>query len=547
MKSFIKTFEETVKCCWDNPAINDYNCSARTYGDLAREIAIMHLVWREAGLQPGDKISLNARSSADWATTFMAVVSGGYVSCQLFHGFTSSDAQKFTNHSESKILYTEQSLFTGMNFDEMPQVIAVIDMKSRELLASRGNFAEIYARRKSLFDSQYVGGFSADNVVYANLEMETLCCLNYTSGSTGIPKGVMLTVGNLSSNVDMIPGYLPYRKGEPYLSVLPFAHIFGMTFDMITTLAMGMHVTVLGRLPAPTILKDAIREISPRMLIMVPLVLSKFTDFAIGEFVHAKTGKTRLADYKSHPEYCQALRTIMMSYLGGKCEIIVTGGAAIPEHLEQLLALKLKLPLITGYGMTECAPLITLGTVGKYKLKSCGEVVKRVETHIESPDPQNAVGELWVKGANTFVGYYKNPQADSEVFTADGWFRTGDLGVIDKDNTLFLVGRCKSMLLASNGENVYPEEIEVKLNAMPYVAESIIVQRGEKFVAIIVPNAEQLAAEHVSSSTLTDIMNRNIEALNKSIPIHAQISSYELHDDSFAKTPKGSIKRFMYS
>lgn len=547
MRSFIKTFEDTVKRCWNNPAINDYKCAAKTYGDIAREIEIMHLVWKEAGLKPGDKISLNARSSASWATTFMSVVSGGYVSCQLFHGFTSVDAQKFVNHSESKILFTEQGIFAGMNFDEMPQVIAVIDMKSRELLASRGNFADIYARGEQLFEAAHTNGFSGENVVYADTQMDDLCCLNYTSGSTGNPKGVMLTVGNLSSNVDMIPGYLPYRSGEAYLSVLPFAHIFGMTFDMITTLSTGMHVTVLGRLPAPTILKDAIQEVRPRMLIMVPLVLSKMVEFSIGEFVHSRAGEARLRDYKSHPEYCSALRTIMMSYLGGNCEVIVTGGAAIPEPLEQLLALKLELPLITGYGMTECAPLIALGCVGKYKLKSCGEIVKRVEAHIESPDPQNTVGELWVKGANTFVGYYKNPEADSEVFTKDGWFRTGDLGVIDKENTLFLVGRCKSMLLASNGENVYPEEIEVKLNALPYVAESIIVQRGEKFVAIIVPNADQLAAEHVSSSTLADIMSRNIETLNASIPIHAQVSAYELRDEAFAKTPKGSIKRFMYS
>ncbi len=547
MRSFIKTFEESVKRCWNNPAINDYKCTARTYADLAKEIATLHLVWKEAGLQPGDKISLNARSSANWATTFMAVVSGGYVSCQLFHGFTAPDAQKFANHSESKILYTEPALFAGMNFDEMPQVIAVIDMKSRELLASRGNFSDIYANREQLLAEHYPNGFSPENVEYANTGMDDLCCLNYTSGSTGVPKGVMLSLGNISSNVSILPESLPYYCGEAYLSVLPFAHIFGMTFDMITTLSVGMHVTVLGRLPAPSILKDAIQEVHPRMLIMVPLVLSKMTDFIIGEFVHSKTGKSRLSDYKSHPEYCRALRTIMMSYLGGNCEVIMTGGAAIPEQLEQLLALKLELPLITGYGMTECAPLITLGSVGKYKLKSCGEVVKRVETHIESPDPQNTVGELWVKGANTFSGYYKNPEADKQVFTKDGWFRTGDLGIIDKDNTLFLVGRCKSMLLASNGENVYPEEIEVKLNALPYVAESIIVQRGEKFVAIIVPNVEQLVSEHVSSTTLADIMNRNLEVLNASIPIHAQVSAYELRDESFAKTPKGSIKRFMYS
>lgn len=547
MQNFIEKFENSIKRCWDNNAVTDYRVATWTYSQVAKEIATMHLVWKAAGIKIGDKISLNARSSANWAKVFMAVTSGGHVAVQLFNGFTPADTQKFVHHSDSKILFTEKAIFDGMDFEAMPQLIAVFDTKSFELLASRGNFASIYANRETLFAEAYRGGFTTDEVRYTKLGMDELCCINYTSGSTGNPKGVMLTVRNISSNVEMIPVHFPYRQGDNYLSILPFAHIFGLLYDMIACMCTGMHITVLGMVPAPSIIKDAMQQVKPHVIMMVPLVLSKMTEYAIGEFIHSRTGEARLTDHENHREFCQALRTIMLSYLGGNCEVIVTGGAAIPDSLEQLLITKLDMPLVTGYGMTECAPTISLGHLGCYKLKSCGEIVERMETRIDSPDPQKTIGKLWVKGDNCFIGYYKNPDADREVFTEDSWFKTGDLGIIDKDNTLFLVGRCKSMLLASNGQNVYPEEIEVKLNNLPYVAESIIVQRGEKFTALIVPNADLLANDGISAETLQSIMNKNIEVLNGQIPAYSQVSEYELRNEAFAKTPKGSIKRFMYS
>lgn len=546
MQNFIDRFENAIKENWDSPAISDFRGNTWNYGDIAREIAIMHLVWRAAGIKFGDKISINARSSANWAIAFLAATSGGQVAVQLFNGFTAADAQKFTHHSDSKILFTEKGIFEGMDFEAMPNLIAVFDTKSMELLASRDNFAELYVNRRRLFSEAYPDGFTSGNVVYAKPGMDELCCINYTSGSTGNPKGVMLTIRNISSNVDAIPNHFPYRRGDTYLSMLPFAHIFGLLFDMLTCICTGMHITVLGMIPAPTILKNAMQDVKPHVIMMVPLVLNKLTEYAIGEFVRSSTGKARLDNSKHHPEFCHALRTILLSYLGGECEVIMTGGAAIPEDLEQLLITKLKLPLVTGYGMTECAPAIALGNIGRYKMRSCGEIVERMQARIDSPDQQKTVGELWVKGDNCFAGYYKNPDADKEVFTPDGWFRTGDLGVIDRDNTLFLVGRCKSMLLASNGQNVYPEEIEVKLNVMLYVSESLIVQRGERFAALIVLNSEQLANDGVSAETLHAIMKRNIETLNAQIPSYSQISDYELRDDPFEKTPKGSIKRFMY-
>ncbi|MBQ7361066.1 MAG: AMP-binding protein [Bacteroidaceae bacterium] len=544
MQYFIKTFEESVKSCWGNPALNDYKSEALTYGELARKIETWHLIWKAAGLKEGDKISLNARSSSNWATTFMAATSGGYVSCQLFNGFTPADTQKMVNHSDTKILFTEKAIFEGMNFNEMPQLIAAIDMKNMELLASRSNFADIYARAEELFAEAHPDGWSAEDVKYIDRDMDDLCCLNYTSGSTGTPKGVMLTVRNISSNVDLIPRYFPYRRGDNYLSILPFAHIFGMLYDMTACLCTGMHLTILCLPPAPTILKDAMQSVSPCTVMMVPLVLKKMAEYSAVEILSDKANSELI---KNSPEYYALLRSRMMANLGGKVEIIVTGGAALPEELEKMLIEKLQLPLVTGYGMTECGPTITLGKLGKYKLKSCGILVDCMQIEIDSPNPHEIVGEVLVKGCNTFVGYYKNPEADKEVFTENGWFRTGDLGTIDKENNLFLVGRNKSLLLGSNGENVYPEEIEVKLNVLPYVAESLIVQRGEKFIALIVPNADMIAAANISAGTLEDIMEQNITTLNKSIPAFAQVSGYELQEEAFAKTPKGSIKRFKYA
>ena len=542
MQYFIKRFEESVKSCWNSPALNDYKNEVITYGELAKKIETMHLVWRAAGLKEGDKISLNARSSANWATTFMAVTSGGFVSCQLFNGFTPADTQNMVNHSDTKILFTEKPIFDGMNFEEMPQLIAAIDMRNMELLASRNNFAEIYSQAETLFADAHPNGWSADDVEYKSREMDDLCCINYTSGSTGNPKGVMLTVRNISSNVDLIPRYFPYRKGDNYLSILPFAHIFGMLYDMCTCMCVGMHLTVLGLPPAPSILKDAMQSVSPSTVMMVPLVLKKMTEYAATEIA---TTEKELE--KGSKEYYTVLRNKLLTYLGGKVEIIVTGGAALPEALESMLIEKMQLPLVTGYGMTECGPTISLGKLGNYKQKSCGVLVDCMQIKIESPDPRNVVGEVLVKGSNTFVGYYKNAEADREVFTEDGWFRTGDLGTIDEENNLFLVGRNKSLLLGSNGENVYPEEIEVKLNVLPYVAESLIVQRGEKFVALIVPNADQIIADNVPAERINSIMNENIIALNKAIPAFSQISGYELQEAAFAKTPKGSIKRFKYA
>ncbi|MBQ5583010.1 MAG: AMP-binding protein [Bacteroidales bacterium] len=544
-ENFILCFENSVKECWNKTALDDYNVSSITYGQLAEEIEKNILVWKAAGLKPGDKVTINAKSSAGWAKIFLSSQIGEFVSVQIFPGFTAEDTMNMVNHSETKILYTEKVIFDNLSIEAMPDLLAAIDIKTGDLLASRGNFAEVYAQREQLFSAAHPQGLTPEEISYPNRDLDSLAAIMYTSGSTGNPKGVMLTNRNLTANIYLIPRHFPYKREDNYVSVLPFAHIFGMVYDMLAPLCFGMHLIVLGLPPVPSYLKPALREFKPHVFFAVPLILTKLIEDTIGEFIHSKSGEAKLADYQNNPDFCEALATIFMKALGGNIGIFVTGGAAIPEHFERLFVEILKLPFVTGYGMTEAAPTICLGHKETYKLKECGEYIEEcVDLKIDSEDPANIPGEILIKGHVLFSGYYKNEEATKAAFTEDGWFHTGDLATMDKDHSVFIVGRSKNMLLSPNGQNIYPEEIEVVLNAFKGVAESLIISRNDKLVALIVPDHNELG--DIDAAGLRNLMDANIVALNKKIPSYSQVSSYELRFESFAKTPKGSIRRFMY-
>ena len=545
--SFLRRFEQSVKACWSKTALVEYNQAGITYGELAAELEKTNLWWRAAGLLPGDKIAINARSSAGWAKTFFAAQTGGFVAVQLFNGFTPADTMHLVDHSDSRILYTEKAIFEKMDFAAMPQLLGVLDTKSGELLASRGDFAQIYDKRDELFAAAHPDGLRAEDVHYPDRPLDELCALMYTSGSTGNPKGVMISIRNFSSNIQLIPNHFPYRREDNYVSVLPYAHIFGLVYDLMAPLCYGMTLCILFVPPVPAYLKPALRDYKPYVFFAVPLIINKMIDDTIGEFIRSKSGSAKLADYKNNPDFCDALRTIFMNAFGGNLGLLITGGAAMPEQLERLFLEQLKVPFVTGYGMTECTPTITLGHKETYVMKECGEPVPEgIELKIDSPDPHKVAGEVLVRGHVVFSGYYKNPEATRAVFTDDGWFRTGDLGTIDGMGRTFLVGRSKSMILGTNGQNIFPEEIEVVLNQLPYVQESIVVGRNGQLTALIVPDQTMLADQNIDSATLTSIMDANLATLNEKIPAYSSVHGYEVLFTPFAKTPKGSIKRFMY-
>lgn len=536
---------------WSLPALSDYTeHRTLTYGDLATSIARHHMLFESIGLCRGDKVALLGRNTIEWVSVFMAVLTYGATVVPILSDFSTDDATHIINHSGATLLFVDDSIWDSMEFEKMPAIRGVISLAKGHLLAEHPlNDDMIRKAVKGLnrrFRTKYKGNYDSQHIKYPVSHPEDLAVLNYTSGTTGFSKGVMLTHRNLWGNVTYGVSRRLHYQGSRCLSFLPLAHAFGCAFDMLTPLATGSHITLLGRLPSPRILLKAFAEVKPNLVLCVPLILEKIYKQQILPMIVKKPIRWVLAIPGVDIALYTIIRRKLVAAFGGEFEEVIVGGAPLNPEVEDFLQ-RIKFPFTVGYGMTECGPLISYTPWRDFRPGSAGQILEGfMECRIDSPDPANIPGEICVRGTNVMRGYYKNPKATSEVLDNDGWLHTGDMGTRSSDGTIFIKGRYKTMILSASGQNIYPEEIEAKLNNMPMVAESLVVERNGRLIALVYPDYEAMDRFGITSSQLPDEMEKVRADLNKIVAPYEQIDRIQLRANEFEKTPKRSIKRYLY-
>ncbi len=549
-ENFIKIYEESFRENWSLPALTDYTKgNTYTYGDMATRIARIHLLFEECQIRRGDKIALIGKDSAHWCMVYMAAVTYGAIIVPILQDFNPNDVHHIINHSESVFLFTSDRIWETLEEEKIEDVRGVFSLSDFRCLHQRDG-ESIQKFLKGLderMEEKYPGGFTKNDIRYADLSNDKVVLLNYTSGTTGFSKGVMLTGNNLAGNVVYAKSLDLLNKGERELCFLPLAHAYSCAFNFLLPLAVGAHVYMLGKVPSPKILLKAFEEVKPNIILTVPLIIEKIYRKMILPQLNKRTMKVALnIPFLDDRIYAQ-VRKKLSDALGGRFREVIIGGAALNREVEDFLY-KIKFPFTVGYGMTECAPLISYDHADDFVPSSCGQVLKGImEVRIDSDDPYNQVGEIQVRGENVMKGYYKNKEATDAVFTPDGWFRTGDLGTIDHDNRIYIRGRSKTMILGASGQNIYPEEIEAKLNNLPFVMESLVVEKNGKLVAMVYPDYDTVDSTGVSHEDLPVIMEENRQALNKVVAPFETVSEIQLYPTEFEKTPKKSIKRYLYS
>ncbi|MDD7342752.1 MAG: AMP-binding protein [Bacteroidales bacterium] len=545
----IKIFEQSFINNWELPALSDYNTKkTQTYGDFARNTARLHLLFNKIGIVPGDRIALIGKNTPSWVNVFIATITYGAVIVPILQEFNPHDAQHIINHSESKMLFVSNGIWENLDFDGMKNIESVISLDSHELLAQKEGKEVDKALAEIDADMQqaYPNGFGPADVHYPEVPNDRLMVINYTSGTTGYSKGVMISGNNLSGNIVYGINSQLHRRGTRCVSFLPLAHAYGCAFDMLAPLAVGAHITLLGRIPSPKILVKAMNEVKPNLVICVPLVLEKIYSKMIVPMISKGMLRWALAVPGLDKKIYEQIRKKLVEAFGGEFEEVIVGGAPFNAEVEEFLY-KIKFPFTVGYGMTECAPLVSHTPWREFVLHSAGRVLPGImECKILSDDPENVPGEICVKGENVMMGYFHNTEATDKVLADDGWLHTGDMGTLSADGTVFIRGRLKTMLLSANGQNIYPEEIEAKLNNMLYVNESLVVDRGGKLVALVYPDYDAMDQAGVTRDQLPAHMETVRAELNKLVAPYERIAKVEIMANEFEKTPKRSIKRFMY-
>lgn len=545
-RHFLDYLQTTIRRDWKEPAMTDYDDGGEfTYGQMAERIARIHVLFKAIGLKKGDKVALCGRNSSHWAIAMLATVSYEAVAVSIMDAFTPESIYALVKHSDARIFMVGDVVWKNLKEEELNQVDAIICQNTLELYFGKNDeIKNAHASWDKLFAAEYPEGFDPTKTTYATDNFDEPAIINYTSGSTGDPKGVVLTHRNISSNVTFGQDKIPNQAGWNVVSMLPLAHMFGLTFEFLYQLAGGCHVYFLNRTPSPQVLLKALSEVHPYMMLTVPLVIEKIFKKSIFPAIHKPAVRVLWYIPGINKIIRRKVYDKLMSAFGGNLKYLIIGGAALNHEVEKCLK-QIKFPYCVGYGMTECAPLIAYTPWNEFKIRSCGRIVDRMEVKIDSENPQKVVGEILVKGDSVMNGYYKNQAATDAIFTEDGWMKTGDLGVIDAQGNIFIRGRNKNMILSGNGQNIYPEELEDKVNNMPYVIESVVVSRGDKLVALVY--ADTAAIKKETGKTPEEIMEMNCAKVNKLIPRFCKISNFELVAEEFAKTPKKSIKRFLYS
>lgn len=548
-ENFIKIYEKSFQENWDLPALTDYvEQKTLTFADVAKEIARFHILFRECQIRRGDKIALIGRDCANWCVVYMAAVTYGAIIVPILPDFNPNDVHHIINHSESVFLFVSDRIWDTLEEEKISEIRGVFSLTDFRCLHQRDgeNIQKLLKELDSRFTEEYPNGFTRENIRYADLDNDKVVLLNYTSGTTGFSKGVMLTGNNLAGNVTYARTLDVLFRGERELCFLPLAHAYSCAFNFLVPMAFGAHVFLLGKLPSPKILLKAFEEVKPNLILTVPLILEKIYKKMIAPQLNKRTMKLAMSVPLLNDRIYAQINKKLTDALGGRFREVIVGGAAMNQEVADFLY-KIKFPYTIGYGMTECGPLISYDNHKEYVPTSCGQILKDImEVRIDSEDPYNKVGEIQVRGENVMKGYYKNEEATRNVFTDDGWLKTGDLGTIDVNKRIYIRGRSKTMILSSNGQNIYPEEIEAKLNNLPFVLESLVVEREGKLVGLVYPDYDTVDSTGIRHEDLPAIMEQNRKDLNKLLAPYEAVTSIILYPTEFEKTPKRSIKRYLY-
>ena len=543
MKHYFTRLQEAMKANWERPALGNYRGETFTFGEVATQIAKLHVLYEAIGLEKGDKIALCAKNSARWGIAFFSANTYEAVVVPILADFHPDSVNSLVDHSESTVLFTDTDIWSKLDIEKMPQVKAVVSTADFKLLyAATEKISKANENLQNLFDEKYPKGFSSADVSYPVDNDKELAIINYTSGTTSAPKGVMLRYECISANVDFGQRRLPSYPEDKIVSMLPMAHMYGMMFELIYPLCGGSSIYYLGKTPTPALLLGAMAEVKPYLVITVPLVMEKIFKSKVAPIVNKPIMKAICAIPGLNQVIFKKVRTSLLNAFGGNVREIVMGGAALNPEVESWFK-KFQLPFTVGYGMTEAAPLMAYEGWRNLASKSCGKAINTIEVRIDSEDPYKKVGEIQARGMNIMSGYFKNEEATKAAFTEDGWMRTGDLGLLDMKGNIFIKGRSKNMILSANGQNIYPEEIEAVVNNQPYVIESVVINRGARLVALVYTDSEKMKAETVD---VEDFKKNVMTEVNKSMPAYSKINLIEVMDQPFEKTPKMSIKRFLY-